>query len=282
MRIRTKFSLLAPDADGHARSSLVTLGNGVAVAHVDDDRPYGEVNPDTHLVSAQKSFWTHLEIEYKLEANSDREHCLEALRLFRARRYDVGELWTRTSYERYRRYSTGAGAQFHLVILGKRSWRLPMAMKYKIPRPHLYPSGFHVRSATIGPYSEKAAVRAACDTLRCTPRALRVCDLPAYYSIKTRRISLHRAQGLVYCISFGHARPLRESLPSRSQFEIEYWSRLLPAETAAALGSHLLYRSEFIALAAAFRRHLRRQGITAASTDVTRVRWLERLHDANS
>jgi len=276
------FHLLSAGERERLKGSIVPLGNGVAYAHVDNERRYCEANPDVTFVSAPQSFWTHLEVEYKLEARAPRERCLEALTAFRSHDYSLSAVWPRKSFERYRCFRDRTGASFYLAVLGKRGWRLPVAMKYKIAQPHPYPEGFHVRSVAIGPYSEAAAARAASSYLHVPARALRVRNLPAYYSDKMRRIALHRSIGLVYCISFGYAKPVSVALPARSQFEIEYWSRLLPAGAPEALGSHLLYRSEFLDIARAFWRHLERLNVPVTPSNVTRVGWLERLSHANS
>jgi len=282
MPTRRQFRLLLPEPDHPSSGSLVVLGNGAAIAEVGDDRPYLELNPDTTVISAPQSFWSHVEVEYKLEAHASRRHCLEALTMFRSAKYSLSEVWNRTSYERYRRYTNRTGDVFHLAVLGRRGWRQALAIKYKFSLEHTYPTGFHVRGAFIGPYAETAATRLALIQLHCTRRDLRMRALPVYYSNKARRIALHHSLGIVFCLSFGFAKPLSTSLKPRSQFEIEYWSRVAPVGTSAAVGNHLLYRREFVALAEAFREYLRRRDIAARPSDLTRVSWLEGFVDANS
>lgn len=281
MQTKRQFRVVVTSKPRRSTESTVMLADGLVEVGVVGDQQYVESNPDLRVVSARQSFWSHLEVEFKLEAHATSWRCIEVLQTFRPRLYSLSPPWRRVSYERYRSYSCATGTNFYVAVLGKRGGRLRRAIKYKIAQPHSYPDGFHVREVTIAPFSEAAARRAASAHLSCDS-LLNVRHLPTYYSHKTRRVVVHSELGLVYCVSFTKAQPLSRRLPSRSQFEIEYWSRLLPAAAPLASGSHTLYEREFGALVHAFQRHLRSAALPASPSNVTRAQWLEGLSYART
>jgi len=251
-----------------ANSHVYTLSRSDAL-HI-------EYNPTLTLRSSANSFWTVVEIEQKFDLESRLDAPEDLFSTMILPGFDVGDPTTETTFERYCEATLGT-RRAHLVLLGKRGWRRPPAIKYKVRVPGQILS----RRVTIEPLEQDRIHGALREMLGPDGDRATLRSLPAYFKRKTRSVCVDTASGCVFGVSYGLATPLSKRVSPFAQAEIEYWSRIVPgSDRDARQNDTELMWTSFHRLIQAFSGVLRARGIGFDLASTTKIDWLSSLRCA--
>ncbi len=188
---------------------------------------YQEYNPTLHMISSDNGFWVTDETEYKIETNDGLE-VIRRIACSNKDRFIFSHINTFSNFERYICYQVN-GHKEYIDILGKKNWHIAMGIKHKVKTPgpeltrHVHILSFNM----LEKYVEHLF-----DTDYNSVMQER---LPAYYKTKERCICLDIRTGSLYGVSYSLSKPLKKSIPSLSEIEIEFWSRLIKENESGVL-----------------------------------------------